>query len=116
MAEAPHERRPRMPPQRDGDPNKPRSVWRTVGMRFWVLVVTLLVINYLSVAIFAPGREQSVTIPYQPDFVGQVEADNVRKISTTGTTVSGEFKKEFKPSTDPDAQAAKNFETEIPTF
>ncbi len=38
------------------------------------------------------------------------------KISTTGTTVSGEFKKAFKPSTDKDAKAAKNFETEIPTF
>jgi cell division protease FtsH len=85
-------------------------------MRFWVLVVVLLVLNYISVAIFAPGREESVTIPYQPDFVGQVEADNVTKISTTGTTVNGEFKKEFKPSTDKDAKAAKNFETEIPTF
>ena len=96
--------------------NKPKSFWRTIGMRFWVLVVVLLVLNYITVSIFAPGREESVTIPYQPDFVGQVEADNVTKISTTGTTVSGEFKKEFKPSTDKDAKAAKNFETEIPTF
>ena len=105
-----------MPTQRGTDDNKPKSFWRTVGMRFWVLVLTLLVLNYISVAIFAPGREQSVTIPYQPDFVGQVGADNVTKISTTGTAVSGEFKKEFKPSTDKDAEAAKNFETEIPTF
>jgi cell division protease FtsH len=105
-----------MPTQQGGDDNKPKGFWRTVGMRFWVLVVVLLVLNYISVAIFAPGREESVTIPYQPDFVGQVEADNVTKISTTGTTVNGEFKKEFKPSTDKDAKAAKNFETEIPTF
>jgi cell division protease FtsH len=116
MAEAPHERRPRMPTQSGGGDDKPKGFWRTIGMRFWVLVVVLLVLNYISVAIFAPGREESVTIPYQPDFVGQVEADNVTKISTTGTTVSGEFKKEFKPSTDKDAEAAKNFETEIPTF
>ena len=114
--EAPHERRPRMPTQPGGDDNKPKSFWRTIGMRFWVLVVVLLVLNYITVSIFAPGREESVTIPYAPDFVGQVEADNVTKISTTGTTVSGEFKKEFKPSTDKDAKAAKNFETEIPTF
>ena len=85
-------------------------------MRFWVLVVTLLVLNYLSVAIFAPGREQSVKLPYQPDFVDQVEADNVTKISTTGTAVSGELKKEVRPSTDKKAEPAKNFETEIPTF
>ena len=75
-----------MPPG-DGQ-QKPKSFWRTIGMRFWVLVVVLLVLNYLSVAIFAPGREQSVTVPYQPDFVGQVEADNVAKISTTGESVS----------------------------
>jgi cell division protease FtsH len=68
------------------------------------------------VAIFAPGREQSVKLPYQPDFVQQVEDDNVVKISTTGTTVSGELKKEVRPSTDKDAEPAKNFETEIPTF
>jgi cell division protease FtsH len=115
MAEAPHERRPRMPPA-DGESDKPKGFWRNIGMRFWVLVVVLLVLNYVSVAIFAPGRERSVRIPYQPDFVGQVEADNVTKISTTGESVSGEFKKEFKPSTDKDAEAAKNFETEIPTF
>ena len=100
----------------DGKPPERRSFWRTVGMRFWLLLAVLLVINYLSVAIFAPGRERSVTIPYLPDFVEQVEAGNVTKVSATGDTVSGEFKKEFKPSTDADAEPAKNFETEIPTF
>jgi cell division protease FtsH len=105
-----------MPTQQGGDDNKPKGFWRSVGMRFWVLVVVLLVLNYISVAIFAPGREQSVKLPYQPDFVQQVEDDNVVKISTTGTTVSGELKKEVRPSTDKDAEPAKNFETEIPTF
>ena len=105
-----------MPTQRGDDPPQRRSFWRTVGMRFWVLVVVLLVLNYLSVAIFAPGREESVTIPYNPDFIEQVEADNVVKISTTGESVSGEMKKEIRPSTDKDAEPAKNFETEIPTF
>ena len=50
----------------DGKPPERRSFWRTLGMRFWVLLAVLLVINYLSVAIFAPGRERSVTIPYSP--------------------------------------------------
>jgi cell division protease FtsH len=105
-----------MPTSSEGKPPQRKGFWRTVGMRFWVLLAVLLVINYLSVAIFAPGRERSVTIPYQPDFVGQIEAGNVAKISSTGETVSGEFKKQFKPSTDADAEPAKNFETEIPTF
>jgi cell division protease FtsH len=100
---------------RGDDPQKPKSFWRTIGMRFWILLVVLLVLNYLSVAIFAPGRERSVTIPYQPDFVEQVEAGNVAKISSTGETVSGEFKKEYKPQGE-DVEPAKNFETEIPTF
>jgi cell division protease FtsH len=101
---------------RDKEPEKPKSFWRSVGMRFWVLLAVLLVLNYVTVAIFAPGRERSVTIPYNPDFIQQVEADNVTKISTTGEAVSGEFKKEFKPSTDSDAEPANNFETQIPTF
>jgi cell division protease FtsH len=105
-----------MPTQRDGEPPQRRSFWRTAGMRFWVLLGVLLVLNYLSVAIFAPGRERSVTIPYQPDFVQQVEAGNVVKISSTGETVSGEFEREYKPQGQDDVEAAKNFETEIPTF
>jgi cell division protease FtsH len=104
-----------MPTQRDDDPQKRKSFWRTVGTRFWVLLGVLLVVNYLSVAIFSPGRERSVTVPYQPDFVEQVEAGNVSKISTTGETVSGEFEKAYKPKGE-DVDAAKNFETEIPTF
>ena len=56
--EAPHERRPRTPLPR-GDDNQAKGFWRTVGGRFWVLVLVLLALNYLSVAIFAPGREKS---------------------------------------------------------
>src|SRR5919201_4446841 len=113
--EAPHERRPRTPLPR-GDDNQPKSFWRTVGGRFWVLVLVLLALNYLSVAIFAPGREKSVTIPYNPTFLQQVEANNVTKISAEGEAVSGEFK---KPVTYPPGSkdgAAPNFDTQIPTF
>ena len=69
-------------PRSDGPP-PPRSFWRSLGSRFWVLVLVLLALNYLSVAIFAPGREKSVTIPYNPTFLDQVEQRNVTKISTT---------------------------------
>jgi cell division protease FtsH len=112
--EAPHERRPRTPLPR-GDDNKPKGFWRNVGGRFWVLVVVLLVLNYLSVAIFAPGREKSVTIPYNPTFLEQVEKDNVTKISSEGEAISGEFKKAVKYPSDAE-EAAPNFETQVPTF
>jgi cell division protease FtsH len=111
MADAPHERRPRTPLPRD---NRPRGFWRSIGGRFWILVIALLAINYLSVAIFAPGRERSVTIPYNPTFLEQVEQGNVVKISATGESVSGEFRREVRYPRD--AEPAKNFETEIPTF
>src|SRR5215208_5259218 len=114
MAEAPNERRPRTPLPRDGD--KKPSFWRTFGGRFWALILILLVLNYLSVAIFAPGREKSVTIPYTPTFLDQVTSNNVSKISAEGEAVSGEFKKAVKYPPDSKEDAAKNFETQVPTF
>ncbi len=105
-----------MPPSRDQDQEGGR--WRPlrgIGRRFWMLVALLLVLNYVTVALFAPGRERSVTIPYNPTFLDQVEQDNVIKISATGAqSVSGEFKKEVRYPHD--AEPAKNFETTIPAF
>jgi cell division protease FtsH len=88
-----------------------------VRPRFWVIVLVLLAANYLSVALFAPGKERSVRIPYSPEFLSQVEDGNVAKISSTGETVSGELEKEITyPPDDKEAEPAKNFDTEIPTF
>ena len=93
-------------------PKRPR-----VRPRFWVIVLVLLGVNYLSVALFAPGKERSVRIPYSPEFLSQVDKGNVAKISSTGETVSGELKKKITyPPGDEDAKPAKNFDTEIPTF
>jgi cell division protease FtsH len=113
--EAPHERRPRTPLPRDENQGKRPNFLRSMGGRFWALLVVLLVLNYLSVAIFAPGREKSATIPYNPTFLAQVEADNVTKISSTGESVSGEFKKPVKYPSDA-KDAVPNFDTEVPTF
>jgi cell division protease FtsH len=116
MAEAEHERRPRTPMPREGErPQRQGGFWRSTGGRFWMLLLVLLVLNYAIVALFAPGREQSVTIPYQKEFLEQVERDNVVKISSQGESVSGEFRKEVRYPND-DAEPVKNFETEIPTF
>ena len=80
-----------------------------------MVLVALLVLNYVTVALFAPGQERSVTIPYSPNFLDQVEDGNVTKISATGEqSVSGEFKEEIRYPRD--AEPAKNFETTIPAF
>jgi cell division protease FtsH len=117
MADAPTERRARTPlPAKQAPGDKPPGP-RFFGGRFWLIVLALLAVNYLSVAIFAPGKERSVRIPYSPTFLQEVDANNVQKISSTGTTVSGVFKKDVTyPPNDKNAKPAKNFDTEIPTF
>src|SRR4051794_26961923 len=94
-----------------------RSTRPRIRPRFWVIVLVLLAVNYLSVALFAPGKERSVRIPYSPEFLSQVRDGNVTKISSTGETVSGELKTKITyPRGDKDAKPAKNFDTQIPTF
>ena len=66
-----------------------------------MIVLGLLVLNYVIMALFANGREPSVTIPYSNPsgsvgFVQQVNAGNVDKVKTQGTTIEGEFKKEIR--------------------
>jgi len=116
MAE--HERRPHVPTR---DPESPPDGRSRGGMkmprpRFIVIVVALLAINYASVALLGPGRHPSIDIAYNPTFLQQVRDGNVKRISAQGETVEGEFKKAVKPSDDPKGDAAKNFQTEVPTF
>ncbi len=85
---------------------------------FWIIVLGLLAVNYLSVALFAPGRQRSATIPYSDPagsgFLQQVERGNVTKIKTQGTSVEGQFKAEVRYPNEK-ADPVKNFETEIPS-
>jgi cell division protease FtsH len=107
---APPERPPAAPQRKPEQRSRMRP-------RFWVIVLVLLALNYLSVALFAPGKERSVRIPYSPEFLTQVRDGNVTKISSTGETVSGELKQSITyPPSDKEAEPAKNFDTEIPTF
>ena len=39
---------------------------------FWIIVLSLLVVNYLGATLLASGREPAVTIPYNPTFLEQV--------------------------------------------
>ena len=82
---------------------------------FWIIVLSLLAVNYLGATLLASGREPAVRIPYNPAFLEQVDKGNVKRISTQGATVDGEFKKEIRYPDDK-AEPTKNFETEIPSF
>ena len=82
-------------------------------MRILVVIIALLAANYVFVALFAPGNVEPVRIPYSPMFLEQVRSGNVERISTTGATVDGRFKKDVKYR---DAEPTKVFATEIPVF
>jgi cell division protease FtsH len=94
----------------EGAPKKPPMIpWS--GRRFVTILLGLLVLNWLIVAVFAPAEER-IRVPYNPNFLAQVRDGNVKEISSRGETVQGEFRKEVKY----EDEAAKGFETEIPTF
>ena len=122
MAEQPKatERRTRtpLPRGRDGEGGDGgRPALRTARMRFLAIVLVLLALNYITVALFAPGREEPVRVPYSPTFLEQVDDGNVERISATGSTVEGRFEKEVTYPTSGDNQrTSRTFETEIPLF
>src|SRR3954466_6804753 len=120
MADQPKatERRSRTPLPRDPEQEgggRPRL--RSPRMRFLAIVIALLALNYVSVAMLAPGREEPVRVPYSPTFLQQVRDGNVERISSTGATVEGKFKKAVTyPKTGNDSRTSTTFETEIPLF
>src|SRR5215218_6081873 len=79
--------------------------------RFITILLALFVLNWLIVAVFAPPEDQ-IKVPYNPTFLTQVRAGNVKEISASGNTVKGEFEKKVTYKDD----SATRFETEFPTF
>jgi cell division protease FtsH len=77
-----------------------------------LLVVLLMNIVLASVLHVQATR---VRIPYSPTFLAQVQAGNVRSISSKGTTVRGEFRTGVRYP-DSKAKPAKLFVTELPEF
>jgi cell division protease FtsH len=105
---------PRDPKRRNvrvsGAPQKtPMIPWNP--RRFILIVLGLFILNWVIVGIIVP-EEKRIQVPYNPTFLDQVRAGNVKEISSSGDTVQGEFKKDvtYKDET------AKQFETEFPTF
>jgi cell division protease FtsH len=79
--------------------------------RFVLILIGLFILNWVIVSIVAPP-EKRIQIPYNPTFLNQVRAGNVKEISSSGDTVKGEFEKDFTYKD----ETAKQFETEFPTF
>src|ERR1700730_17585582 len=65
---------------------------RTAGFLWFVLI--LIALNWLSVLLFAPASttsEKRVSVPFNPYFLQEVQAGQVKSISTKGDSVQGTF-------------------------
>ena len=51
----------------------------------------LLALNWLSVLVFQPVAQPRVTVPFSPYFLNQLEAGQVKSISSKGDTIQGTF-------------------------
>jgi cell division protease FtsH len=97
------------------DQHKPSPPHRLRG--FWVFVLVLLAVNWISVLAFQPVGQQRVKVPFSPYFLQQVQAGDVKSISSTGDTIQGTFTTKLRyPPTDTKATPTTLFSTQVPSF
>jgi cell division protease FtsH len=95
--------------------HKPRPPHRLRG--FWIFVLLLLVLNWLSVLFFQPPGVPRITVPFSPFFLNELDAGHVKSITTRGNTINGTFTTKLRyPPNDQKATATDLFLTEVPTF
>src|SRR5579862_8327426 len=74
----------RVAPAPDGrgmpDEHRPKPPHRLRG--FWIFVLVLLALNWLSVLIAAPSGQPRVQVPFLPFFLNEVQAGQVKSINT----------------------------------
>jgi cell division protease FtsH len=109
----------RVAPAPDGrgmpEERKPPPPHRWRG--FWVFLIVLLAVNWLSVLLVQPAAQPRVTVPFSPYFLQQVEAGNVKSISSKGDTIQGTFATKVRyPPGDQKATATTLFTTQVPSF
>jgi cell division protease FtsH len=109
----------RVAPAPDGrgmpEQNQPRPPHRFRS--FWIFFAALLAINWLLVLVMQPGGQQRVKVPFSPYFLGQVEAGQVKSISSRSDTIQGTFKSKVRyPPDDKNATPTTLFSTQVPAF
>src|SRR5205085_6670693 len=109
----------RVAPAPDGrglpDEHKPPPPHRLRG--FWIFVVVLLALNWLSVLLFQPPGQPRVRIPFSPTFISDVQAGQVKSISSKGDTIQGTFTTKVRyPPGNNKAVPTTLFSTQVPAF
>jgi len=109
----------RVDPAKDGRGSQP-ATGKTPGpmgnfgwRRLAIIAVGVLLLNFWF-STQLPGSEPPARVSYTPFFLEQLEAGNVKEISSRGETISGEFKRAIDPPGE--AERTVNFRTEVPTF
>jgi cell division protease FtsH len=85
--------------------------------RFFAILLGLLVLN-LGISFITGGPAGRERVPYQPFFVDQVDAGNVKEISSQADSIEGELKHEatYNPPGDDKPVTVTSFKTEVPAF
>jgi cell division protease FtsH len=109
----------RVAPAPDGrgmpDQHKPPPPHRLRG--FWIFLIVLLAVNWISVLALRPSGQPRVKVPFNPYFLTQVQSGQVASIASKGDTIQGTFKAALRyPASDAKATPTKLFATEVPTF
>jgi cell division protease FtsH len=95
--------------------HRPRPPHRLRG--FWIFVLVLLALNWISVLAFQPPGQPRVEVPFSPFFLNEVQAGQVKSISSKGDTISGTFTTKVRyPPTDTKATPTTLFSTQVPVF
>jgi cell division protease FtsH len=96
----------------DHKPTPPHR-WRA----FWVFVLVLLALNWVSVLIAEPGGQPRVTVPFSPFFLSQLQGGHVKSINTNSDTIQGDWKSKLRyPPSDRQATPTTLFSTQVPSF
>ena len=82
---------------------------------FWMILVGLLILNFtISALLSRPAGRLDVPYTY---FRQQIEAGNVKEVTSKGDEIQGQFNKEVKyPADDKKAKAQTKFKTVRPSF
>ena len=84
---------------------------------FWIILFLLFAINWGAVLMSQSAGQPRVTVPFSPYFLAQVEAGQVKSISSTGDTIQGTFATNRRyPPGDQAAAPTTLFSTEVPSF
>ena len=109
----------RVAPAPDGrgmpEGQKPRPPHRVPW--FWIVLLVVVSLNWAAVLMTQPSGQSRVKVPFSPYFLKQVDAGQVKAISSKEDTIDGTFtRKVTYPPDDEKAKPTTLFSTQVPTF